>query len=196
MLLCSWCENTVSQVDRKRVCCWWGGWSHRWLTEPLRTHSCFLVVRNTWGCSFYSVSLSPQRCFYPEHNSVFPLYWKGLFAQCSATVKCLTISMFMDFPFPLILSFLSLSERLVLSLKVINSVLHSVTRRMQSCMSEGERLNKVSLKWMWGSRWERKKEGEGKGQRAEGEMPGSEVILKADKKNEQEMGLWRGIVGV
>lgn len=54
--------------------------------------------------------------------------------------------MFMDFPFPLILSFLSLSERLVLSLKVINSVLHSVTRRMQSCMNEGEKLNKVSLK--------------------------------------------------
>lgn len=69
-----------------------------------------------------------------------------VFAQCSATVKCLTISMFMDFPFPLILSFLSLSERLVLSLKVINGVLHSVTRRMQSCMSEGERPNKVSLK--------------------------------------------------
>lgn len=71
----------------------------------------------------------------------------------------------MDFPFPLILSFLSLSERLVLSLKVINinSELHSVTRRMQSCISEGERLNKVALKWMWGSRWER-----GRGQRTEG----------------------------
>ncbi len=98
----------------------------------------------------------------------------------------------MDFPFPLIL--LSLSERLVLSLKVINSVPHSVTRRTQSCMSEGEKLNKVALKWMWGSRWEREKEGEGKGQRAGGEMPGSEVILRADEKNEQEMGLWRGIV--
>lgn len=66
VLLCSWCENTGSQVDRKRVCCLWGGWSHRWLTEPLRTHSCFLVVKNTWGCSFYSLSLSPQRCFLPR----------------------------------------------------------------------------------------------------------------------------------
>jgi len=54
----------------------------------------------------------------------------------------------MDFPFPLILSFLSLSLRLLLSLRVINinSELHSVTRRMQSCISEGERLNKVALK--------------------------------------------------
>lgn len=66
VLLCSWCENTGSQVDRKRVCCLWGGWSHRWLTEPLRTHSCFWVVKNTWGCSFYSFSLSPQRCFLPR----------------------------------------------------------------------------------------------------------------------------------
>jgi len=66
VLLCSWCENTVSQVDRKHVWCLWGGWSHRWLTEPMRTHSCFLVVKNTWGCSFYSLSLSPKRCFLPR----------------------------------------------------------------------------------------------------------------------------------
>ncbi len=80
-LLCSWCENTVSQVDRKCVC-WWGGWSRRWLTEPLRIRSCYSVVKNTWGCLFYSLSFSPQMCFYPEHNSVFPLNWKSARKSC------------------------------------------------------------------------------------------------------------------